>query len=254
MIGDTFQCDHVVVENATPIITPGYPLGPHTHPPTREVSDPRAQYRSLFQRQLNLALQRGGSLYVGSFPFGSRSTSRIKGPVLATELRRPPTRTKCRRPRQRGPRGPRPEPPLSPETRPGAWTATAMGGEARSRALASSSSADGAMTSPSETRLSPLLTIGRSTLFGVWRVWRAFFLTVEWARSWWFASTAIPLLAATIGPMANVMSIAALVSPWRVSLPNNGELPEGADDNGIGIEDPRWCVSFTSSIHGHCGN
>lgn len=29
---------------------------------------------------------------------------------------------------------------------------------------------------------------------------------------WWFCSTAIPLLAATIGPLANVMSIAALVT------------------------------------------
>jgi potassium channel subfamily K, other eukaryote len=44
--------------------------------------------------------------------------------------------------------------------------------------------------------------------------------------------------------LSNVLSIAALVSPWRVSLPNNGELPEGADDNGIGIDDPRWFVSL----------
>jgi len=59
-------------------------------------------------------------------------------------------------------------------------------------------------------------------------------------RDWWFASTAIPLLAATIGPLANVLSIAALVTKWRVTLPNNGQLPEGADDNGIDILDPHW--------------
>ena len=59
-------------------------------------------------------------------------------------------------------------------------------------------------------------------------------------RDWWFASTAIPLLAATIGPLANVLSIAALVSTWRVSLPNNGQLPEGADELGQSIPDPHW--------------
>ncbi len=59
-------------------------------------------------------------------------------------------------------------------------------------------------------------------------------------RDWWFASTAIPLLAATIGPLANVLSIAALVSKWRVALPDNGTLPLGADDAGIDIDDPHW--------------
>lgn len=59
-------------------------------------------------------------------------------------------------------------------------------------------------------------------------------------RDWWFASTAIPLLAATIGPMANVLSIAALVSKWRVKLPNNGQLPEGLDSLGEDIPDPHW--------------
>ncbi len=62
------------------------------------------------------------------------------------------------------------------------------------------------------------------------------------ASSWWFASTAIPLLAATTGPLSNVLSIAALVTPWRVALPDNGQLPLGADNNGVGIADPHWCV------------
>lgn len=43
------------------------------------------------------------------------------------------------------------------------------------------------------------------------------------------------MLAATIGPLANVLSIAALVSKWRVKLPNNGQLPEGTDDAGENI-------------------
>ncbi|KAL8711979.1 MAG: hypothetical protein Q9220_003675 [cf. Caloplaca sp. 1 TL-2023] len=37
----------------------------------------------------------------------------------------------------------------------------------------------------------------------------------EEPQDWWFASTAIPLLASTTGPLANVMSIAALITSWR---------------------------------------
>lgn len=69
---------------------------------------------------------------------------------------------------------------------------------------------------------------------------RAHLLIYLCYRDWWFASTAIPLVAATIGPLANVLSIAALVTKWRDELPNNGQLPEGTDDNGVGIEDPKW--------------
>jgi potassium channel subfamily K len=56
-------------------------------------------------------------------------------------------------------------------------------------------------------------------------------------REWWFASTAIPLIAATTGPLANLLSIAALVTPWRQILPDNGA---GDDDDGVGFPDPRW--------------
>ncbi|RDL35730.1 uncharacterized protein BP5553_06342 [Venustampulla echinocandica] len=59
-------------------------------------------------------------------------------------------------------------------------------------------------------------------------------------QNWWFASTTIPLLAATIGPLANVLSITALVIKWRSALPNNGQLPEGTDANGVPIPDPEW--------------
>ena len=40
--------------------------------------------------------------------------------------------------------------------------------------------------------------------------------------------------------MANVLSIAALASKWRSRLPNNGQLPEGTDDAGVDIADPKW--------------
>lgn len=59
-------------------------------------------------------------------------------------------------------------------------------------------------------------------------------------RRWWFASTAIPLVAATIGPLSNVLSIVALATTWRVALADDGQLPGGTDDSGVDIEDPKW--------------
>ena len=56
---------------------------------------------------------------------------------------------------------------------------------------------------------------------------------------WWFASTAIPLLAATMAPLANVLSIAALVTYWRMDLSDGkGGILEEA--RGITFKDPRW--------------
>ena len=52
---------------------------------------------------------------------------------------------------------------------------------------------------------------------------------------WWYASTAFPLLAGTFGPMANAFSICALVENWRVAIP-----PEGTEEHGIDIPDPKW--------------
>lgn len=63
-------------------------------------------------------------------------------------------------------------------------------------------------------------------------------------QQWWFASTAIPLIAATVGPLCNVLSIAALVSPWRLTLPNDGvpfSTGRGSEDAAVGIADPEWC-------------
>ncbi|APA05378.1 hypothetical protein sscle_01g001480 [Sclerotinia sclerotiorum 1980 UF-70] len=64
--------------------------------------------------------------------------------------------------------------------------------------------------------------------------------TDDLPQDWWVASTAFPLIAATIGPLANVLSISALVTKWRADLPNDGQLPFGADENGVGIPDPEW--------------
>lgn len=74
---------------------------------------------------------------------------------------------------------------------------------------------------------------------------------------WWFASTAVPLLAATIAPLANVLSIAALVTYWRMDLrdPDNpGQLK--SEFEGKTFEDPRWAywINVGSLICGFVGN
>lgn len=89
-------------------------------------------------------------------------------------------------------------------------------------------------------------------------------------NDWWFASTAIPLLAATIGPLANVLSIAALVTPWRMCLvPGVTDRVTAAicswngdtsilvgDQEGVPLNDPRWCywLNVVSLIMGFVGN
>lgn len=61
---------------------------------------------------------------------------------------------------------------------------------------------------------------------------------------WWFASTAIPLLAATLGPLANVMSIAALITSWR----NNYDTAyPGQDSYSVGFRDPHWCIGLNAA-------
>lgn len=72
-------------------------------------------------------------------------------------------------------------------------------------------------------------------------------------QDWWFASTAIPLLAATTGPLANVLSIAALVTSWRE---NYDPAYPGIDDRAIGFPDPHWCIAFNAAslVCGFAGN
>jgi len=72
-------------------------------------------------------------------------------------------------------------------------------------------------------------------------------------EDWWFASTAIPLMAATIGPMANVTSIAALVSTWRQTY--DPAIP-GIQDSALAFADPQWEVPINavSLVCGFVGN
>ncbi|MCJ1422026.1 Potassium channel [Xylographa parallela] len=72
-------------------------------------------------------------------------------------------------------------------------------------------------------------------------------------QDWWFASTAIPLLAATIGPLANVMSIAALITSWRSDY--DPDYP-GIDEASTGYTDPHWCVALNAAslVCGFIGN
>ncbi|KAL8952835.1 MAG: hypothetical protein Q9222_001270 [Ikaeria aurantiellina] len=72
-------------------------------------------------------------------------------------------------------------------------------------------------------------------------------------NDWWFVSTAIPLLAATTGPLANVMSIAALITKWRNNYdPQN----PGVDTLSVGFDDPHWCIALNAAslICGFAGN
>ncbi|KIW63307.1 hypothetical protein PV04_10163 [Phialophora macrospora] len=75
--------------------------------------------------------------------------------------------------------------------------------------------------------------------------------------SWWFASTAIPLIAATFAPMANLISIAALVVPWRNRLTQSqAEFPLTYQSTSVGYGDPTWCISLNiaSLVCGFVGN
>jgi len=74
---------------------------------------------------------------------------------------------------------------------------------------------------------------------------------------WWFASTAVPLLAATIAPLANVLSIAALVTYWRMDIRNPDDPSRLlVEFQGILYRDPRWCywLNVGSLVCGFVGN
>ncbi|KAJ5063034.1 potassium channel-like protein [Bipolaris maydis] len=86
------------------------------------------------------------------------------------------------------------------------------------------------------------------------RWWKILRKWEEEEADWWFASTGIPLLAATLGPLANVSSIAALVTSWRQKNIINGEVL--TDFEGVPFGDPRWCywINVVSLICGFLGN
>jgi potassium channel subfamily K len=87
------------------------------------------------------------------------------------------------------------------------------------------------------------------------RWWNIFARRTQSSDSdWWFASTGIPLLAATLGPLANVSSIAALVTSWRQTNYLDGSFV--SDFDGVPYADPRWCywINVASLICGFLGN
>ncbi|KAF2674801.1 voltage-gated potassium channel [Microthyrium microscopicum] len=58
---------------------------------------------------------------------------------------------------------------------------------------------------------------------------------------WWFASTGVPLIAGTFGPIASFFSICALVQPWRSTIP-----PGGTEAQGVDIKDPHWLIAVNA--------
>lgn len=58
-------------------------------------------------------------------------------------------------------------------------------------------------------------------------------------QDWRFASTAIPLMAATAAPFANVMSIVALAMPWRSTIHFDQKTKDGAPLQVL-YDDPQW--------------
>ena len=77
----------------------------------------------------------------------------------------------------------------------------------------------------------------------------------EEPQDWWFASTAIPLIAATSGPLANVMSIAALITSWRNHY--DPDYPgQDAYSYRYPVQDPHWCIALNAAslVCGFAGN
>lgn len=52
---------------------------------------------------------------------------------------------------------------------------------------------------------------------------------------WWFASSAFPMIAGTLGPVASAFSICALVRPWRQHLKSGANVAEAPF-----LDDPPW--------------
>ncbi|KAK1589774.1 uncharacterized protein LY79DRAFT_590857 [Colletotrichum navitas] len=54
---------------------------------------------------------------------------------------------------------------------------------------------------------------------------------------WWFASSAFPMIAGTLGPVASAFSICALVRPWR-----QHHLPGTDITSAAFVKDPKWLI------------
>lgn len=60
---------------------------------------------------------------------------------------------------------------------------------------------------------------------------------------YWFASSAFPMIAATLGPVASAFSVCALVRPWRQIFPPGSDI-----DKAQFVDDPIWCVSREQGV------
>ncbi|KAH6647680.1 ion channel protein, partial [Truncatella angustata] len=58
---------------------------------------------------------------------------------------------------------------------------------------------------------------------------------------WWFASSAFPMIAGTLGPVASAFSICALVRPWREHIPPGDNVTQGEF-----IIDPVWLTAVNA--------
>ncbi|KAK3349372.1 hypothetical protein B0T25DRAFT_457229 [Lasiosphaeria hispida] len=58
---------------------------------------------------------------------------------------------------------------------------------------------------------------------------------------WWFASSAFPMIAGTLGPVASAFSICALVKPWRQYYPPGTDV-----DMAEFIVDPPWLTAINA--------
>ncbi|EAQ85221.1 hypothetical protein CHGG_09235 [Chaetomium globosum CBS 148.51] len=58
---------------------------------------------------------------------------------------------------------------------------------------------------------------------------------------WWFASSAFPMIAGTLGPVASAFSICALVKPWRQSYPPGTDV-----DLATYMRDPVWLTAVNA--------
>ncbi|KAL1900771.1 hypothetical protein Cpir12675_000785 [Ceratocystis pirilliformis] len=62
-----------------------------------------------------------------------------------------------------------------------------------------------------------------------------------WPSRWWFASSAFPMIAGTLGPVASAFSILALSRPWRQHRP-----PGTSIDGAPFIGDPVWLIAVNA--------
>ncbi|KAJ6071539.1 hypothetical protein N7499_009553 [Penicillium canescens] len=70
-------------------------------------------------------------------------------------------------------------------------------------------------------------------------------------QTWWIASTTIPLIAAATGPLANVMSIVALIQPWRNDIISK-TLGRAGNYLEEGYPDPPWAIAL-NAVSLFCG-